>query len=139
MTHTPEPARGYDAVVFDLLTALLDSWALWNRVAGSDEAGLGWRREYLKLTYEAGAYRSYEGIIREAAGRTGISVQRADELLERWSELKAWPEAESVLDALAERVPLGIATNASERLAKIAVRAAGGRFTAVATAESSGF
>jgi 2-haloacid dehalogenase len=28
--------RAYDAVLFDLLTALLDSWTLWNNVAGSD-------------------------------------------------------------------------------------------------------
>jgi 2-haloacid dehalogenase len=25
----------YDAVLFDLLTALLDSWSLWNTVAGA--------------------------------------------------------------------------------------------------------
>jgi hypothetical protein len=25
----------YEAVLFDLLTALLDSWSLWNDVAGS--------------------------------------------------------------------------------------------------------
>ena len=25
----------YDAVLFDLLTALLDSWTLWNNVAGA--------------------------------------------------------------------------------------------------------
>ena len=30
----------YDAVVFDLLTALIDSWTLWNDVAGSAEDGL---------------------------------------------------------------------------------------------------
>ena len=29
----------YDAVLFDLLTALLDSWTLWDSVAGSQEAG----------------------------------------------------------------------------------------------------
>ena len=29
----------YDAVIFDLLTALLDSWTLWNSAAGSPEAG----------------------------------------------------------------------------------------------------
>jgi hypothetical protein len=28
-------AKAYDAVVFDLLTALLNSWKLWNAVAGS--------------------------------------------------------------------------------------------------------
>ena len=27
--------KRYDAVLFDLLTALIDSWALWNRVAGT--------------------------------------------------------------------------------------------------------
>ena len=28
-------ARKYRAVLFDLLTALIDSWRLWNEVAGS--------------------------------------------------------------------------------------------------------
>jgi hypothetical protein len=31
------------AVLFDLLTALLDSASLWNAVAGSDEKGRAWR------------------------------------------------------------------------------------------------
>ena len=30
----------YDAVVFDLLTALIDSWTLWNDVAGSEADGM---------------------------------------------------------------------------------------------------
>ena len=29
--------RRYDAVLFDLLTGLLDSWTLWNAVAGSEQ------------------------------------------------------------------------------------------------------
>ena len=37
--------RRYDAVLFDLLTALLDSGSLWNRVAGSDDRGRAWRAE----------------------------------------------------------------------------------------------
>ena len=49
----------YDAVVFDLLTALLNSWKLWNDVAGSEDAGMRWRRKYLEITYGCGAYRSY--------------------------------------------------------------------------------
>jgi len=44
----------YDAVVFDLLTALLDSWTLWNSVAGSAEDGMRWRRRYLEITYGCG-------------------------------------------------------------------------------------
>ena len=58
--------RRYDAVVFDLLTALIDSWTLWNQAAGSAEGGLRWRREYLTLTYAAGPYRAYTDIVREA-------------------------------------------------------------------------
>lgn len=131
--------RRYDAIVFDLLTALLDSWSLWNRIAGSGEAGLRWRREYLVLTYEAGVYRPYEDIIREAATNTGIAACTANSLLDSWDALAPWPETGHVLGELRKRVPIGIATNSSEHLAGIAVRAAGGGFTAVATAESAGF
>ena len=60
--------RRYDAVVFDLLTALLNSWTLWNRAAGSAEDGLRWRRAYLELTYGAGLYRPYEDIVRAGGG-----------------------------------------------------------------------
>src|SRR4051794_8525593 len=59
--------RRYDAVVFDLLTALIDSWTLWNAAAGSEADGLRWRRKYLELTYGQGAYRAYEDIVRAAA------------------------------------------------------------------------
>ena len=54
------------AVLFDLLTALIDSWALWNAVAGSEETGLAWRAAYLRLTYGAGAYVPYEDLVRAA-------------------------------------------------------------------------
>src|SRR6516165_11173207 len=39
------------AVLFDLLTALLDSWTVWNATAGSERAGRAWRAEYLRRTY----------------------------------------------------------------------------------------
>jgi FMN phosphatase YigB (HAD superfamily) len=129
--HTT-PAR-YDAVVFDLLTALLNSWKLWNAVAGSDAAGLRWRRKYLELTYGAGAYRPYEQIIEEAARLADIPAGTAEALLERWPGLEPWPEAPSVLAKLAGRVPLAVATNSSDRLAEFAVAATGGRFAAVVT------
>ena len=38
------------AVLFDLLTALLNSWTVWNAVVGSDMADAAWRPEYLRLT-----------------------------------------------------------------------------------------
>src|SRR5262249_5964259 len=115
------PAR-YRAVVFDLLTALLDSWTLWGAVAGSDDAGLRWRRRYLELTYGAGPYRSYEGIIAEAGREAGVPGGRAEELIRRWSELAPWPETREIVQAVLARVPVARATNPSLALARIARR-----------------
>jgi 2-haloacid dehalogenase len=47
-TSTPITAGRYPrAVLFDLLTALLDSWTVWNAAAGSEQMGRTWRAEYL--------------------------------------------------------------------------------------------
>jgi len=76
----------YDAVVFDLLTALLDSWTLWNDVAGSPEDGMKWRRRYLEITYGCGAYRPYEALVREAARDVGLPESLGEGLERRWGE-----------------------------------------------------
>jgi 2-haloalkanoic acid dehalogenase type II len=137
--------RSYDAVIFDLLTALLDSWTLWRTVAGSAESGMAWRREYLVLTYDAGPYRPYEDIIHEAAQASDIAPETADALIARWPELRAWPEAGGVLRALHEQgVALGIATNSSDALADHAVASAAADFeanpfAAIATVEAAGY
>ncbi len=127
----------YDAVVFDLLTALLDSWTLWNDVAGSPEAGLTWRRRYLEITYGCGAYRPYEALVREAARDVGLAETLGEQLEWRWQELAPWPEASAVLSRLS--VPLAVATNCSIRLGQQAASRVGVPFAVVATAESVGF
>ena len=127
----------YDAVVFDLLTALLDSWTLWNDVAGSPEGGLKWRRRYLEITYGCGAYRPYETLVREAARETGLPERLGDELERRWQELAPWPEAPAILAKLP--VPLAVATNCSIRLGRQAADRVGVPFAIVETAESVGF
>ena len=131
--------RRYDAVVFDLLTALIDSWTLWNRAAGSAEDGLRWRRAYLELTYGTGAYSPYEDIVRQAAAKADVAAACADTLFAQWNGLLPWPETRQVLAALADRVPLGVVTNCSRALGAAAVACTGGRFAAVVTAESAGF
>lgn len=130
----------FEAIVFDLLTAVLDSWTLWNDTAGSTEDGMRWRREYLKLTYECGPYRPYEDIIRDAARNAGIAGDTAETLMARWPRLRPWPESEEVFGTLYTfGIPMGIATNSSNALADHAIKAANAPFSAVATAESAGF
>jgi 2-haloalkanoic acid dehalogenase type II len=127
----------YDAVVFDLLTALLDSWTLWNAVAGSEDAGMRWRRCYLEITYGCGRYRPYEMLVREAAVDAGLPEALGGELERRWRELRPWPEAAAVLKKIP--VPLAVATNCSIRLGKQAADRVGVPFKVVETAESVGF
>jgi 2-haloalkanoic acid dehalogenase type II len=134
-----QPGPRYDAVVFDLLTALVDSWSLWNAVAGSAEDGLDWRRHYLDITYGCGAYRPYATLVREAAIAAGLAPVLADHLERRWGELAPWPEAPGVLAALGRHLPLAVATNCSVRLGRAAAARAGGPFRHVVTAEEAGF
>jgi len=127
----------YDAVVFDLLTALIDSWTLWNAVAGSEADGLRWRQRYLEITYGCGAYRPYETLVREAARDAGLPEGLGDELEQRWQELQPWPEAPRVLKQLG--LPLDVATNCSDRLGRLAADRVGVPFAVIETAESVGF
>ena len=127
----------YDAVAFDPLTALLDSWTLWNDVAGSPEDGRKWRRRYLEITYGCGPYRPYERLVREAARDVGLPESLGGALERRWGELAPWPEACGVLAKLP--VPLAVATNCSARLGRLAADQVGVPFKILATAESVGF
>ncbi len=136
--QTTSTAR-YDAVIFDLLTALIDSWTLWNDVAGSEEAGMKWRKRYLDITYGCGTYRPYETLVREAAAEAGMPDNVADELERRWTELKPWPDVPEVLAAIDGHLPMAVATNCSERMGRIAATCAGGNFSVIATAESVGY
>jgi 2-haloacid dehalogenase len=132
--------RKFDAVLFDLLTALLDSWTLWNDVAGSEEDGRNWRAAYLRQTYETGAYRPYETLVAEAATAVGLSSILARRLAERYGELEPWLEVRDVLGALRrEGLALGVVTNCSEELGVRAVACTGIEFDVVVTAERAGF
>ncbi|MBZ5725714.1 MAG: HAD-IA family hydrolase [Acidobacteriia bacterium] len=132
--------RPYDAVLFDLLTALLDSWSLWNAIAGDAESGRRWRGEYLRITYQTGAYRAYEDLVAEAAEAVGLPRSLAADLEARYSELQPWPEACETLSSIAAAgVSLGIVTNCSERLGRMAADRLGVEFAVIVTAERAGF
>lgn len=131
--------RKYDAVLFDLLTALLDSWTLWNDVAGSAEAGRRWRAAYLELTYGCGEYRPYEELVAAAAHTCGLPPACTIALEARWLELELWSGAEQALVRLYGTLPLCVVTNCSERLGRAAAGLAGVPFDVVVTAEAAGY
>jgi 2-haloacid dehalogenase len=127
------------AVLFDLLTALLDSWTVWNAVAGSETAGAAWRAEYLRLTYGCGAYVPYEQLVRAAAHTAGLPDTAAAALTARWQELAAWNGTQEVLDALQDRTKLAVVTNCSQRLGALAAGRLKTSWDCVVTAEEAGY
>jgi 2-haloacid dehalogenase len=131
--------RCYDAVLFDLLTALLDSWTLWDAVAGNEQSGRHWRTAYLGITYRTGNYRPYEELVAEAAEAVGLPGRLANKLGARYDELQPWPEAPAILGALTVAgLKLGVVTNCSEALGRVAARRLGTDFDVLVTAERAG-
>jgi len=132
-------AQKYQAILFDLLTALLDSWAVWDAAAGSSERGRAWRAEYLKLTYGCGAYRPYEALVAEAASAVGLTPDHPARLEVAWQDLAPWSGVSEVVGALARTHRLGVVTNCSERLGRAAAARVGVPFEVIVTSERAGY
>jgi 2-haloacid dehalogenase len=129
----------YDAILFDLLSALIDSWSLWNRVAGGDDSGRAWRAEYLRLTYGCGTYRPYDALVLESALESGLNASHALQLDASWDELQPWDDAPALLRDLAPAYRLGVVTNCSELLGRRAAAKLQAPFQCVVTAERAGY
>ncbi|SFB69568.1 HAD-IA family hydrolase [Collimonas sp. OK412] len=132
-------AKKYQAILFDLLTALLDSWSVWDRAAGSEQAGRAWRAEYLRLTYGCGAYQPYEELVAQAAQNVGLTADLAQQLEQNWLDLQPWPDAAATLVRLRQDYRLGVVTNCSARLGRLAADRVGVPFEVVVTSEQAGF
>ena len=127
------------AVLFDLLTALLDSWSVWNAAAGSEQTGRTWRAEYLRLTYGCGAYVPYEDLVRQAAATVGLPGTAPQALDDHWDTLPAWSGATELLHALQPHCKLAVVTNCSRRLGERAAARLGIDWDVVVTSEEAGF
>ncbi len=125
----------YEAIGFDLLTALLDSWSLFADVAGGRERGMRWHAASQSLL-RGKPYRPFEDVIRDSAGVVGVEQSKAGELLGRWGEAAPWPDVPDVLPHLNSYTRF-IVTNCSERLGAVAAASAG-TFDLVMTAERAG-
>ncbi|MGH9259447.1 MAG: HAD-IA family hydrolase [Acidimicrobiales bacterium] len=126
-------------MLFDLLTALLDSWSVWDAAAGGVELGRRWRAAYLRRNYQAGAYRPYEGIVAEAAAESGLAPDAPARLITLWPDIRPWPDVRPVLEEIRASIPIAVVTNCSEHLGQVAVRATGVAFSSVVTAERAGY
>lgn len=131
--------RHYDAVLFDLLSALLDSWSLWDDLAGDSTLGRAWRMHYLEAASNTTHYKPYIPLVGESAIAVGVERSHADVLASRWSELKPWPEAEEVVAKLASTTKIGVITNCSEELGVRAAHKIGVEFDLLLTAERAGY
>ncbi|MFM0101759.1 HAD-IA family hydrolase [Paraburkholderia nemoris] len=138
MTSISTPIAYPKAVLFDLLTALLDSWTSWNHAAGSEQLGRAWRAAYLRLTYGCGRYIAYEQLVREAAAEVGLPESAALALEADWLKLAPWSGALGALQALRPHCKLAIVTNCSVRLGTQAAGIFPIRWDAIVTAEEAG-
>ena len=125
----------YDAVGFDLLTALLDTWSLFAEVAGGRDVGMRWHAASQSLL-RGKRYRPFEDILREAGDGIGIEQAKTAELVARWGQSAPWPDVLGVLPHLNSYTRF-IVTNCSERLGSLAA-ARVGKFDLVMTAERAG-
>ncbi len=137
--HIIPRTLGYEAVLFDLLSALVDSGSLWDELAEGVVLGRRWRTHYLKNTYGAGEYRPYLLLVAESAEASGLSRSKALELNERWDQLEPWPEAPEIVSELASKMRVGVVTNCSEELGQRTARQVSTRFEVVVTAERAGY
>jgi 2-haloalkanoic acid dehalogenase type II len=125
----------YDAVGFDLLTALLDTLPLWQRYAGDPEVGKRWHAANQRLLRGA-PYRAFDRLVHESAAEAGLGAIEAQQLLAHWTETDPWPDTAATLVSLGP-LPRFIVTNCSRSLGHAAARKAG-EFTLVMTAEEAG-
>ena len=129
----------YNSIVFDLLTGLIDSWSLWNEIAGSELKGRDWRSRYLQITYKTFEYKKYEDLVLLSAQQVGLKNTNAFKLIEEWERLKPWPEVNIVLNKLKDKFALGVATNCSIKKGNEAIKLIDVKFDSTVTAEEVGF
>lgn len=114
------------AIIFDLLTALLDSWTIWDAAIPENEnsitTGQAWRKRYLEITYGCDAYKPYEDLVCQSAKEVGLSASAPKTLLNRIDEIVPWPEVPEVLAQLkGQGYKLAVVTNCSNELGHRAI------------------
>ena len=129
-------AASVEAVLLDLLMAVMDSPAVWVAAAGDERRGLAWRDATTARMTAAGRYVSYERLAAEAANEIGLGRPAVDALLKRWQAIRPRPDTTAVRRL---RVPYAFVTNCSRRLATVAAQRSGLEPTFVLSAQQAGW
>jgi 2-haloacid dehalogenase len=106
-------------VLFDLLSAVMNSREIWTEAAGDPPAGQEWRDAVTRRLIAAPAYVPYEAEVVAATAEVGLLSSAATELFTHWHEMEPWPDS-AALSRLT--LPYAFVTNCSRALAQVAAR-----------------
>jgi 2-haloacid dehalogenase len=116
-----DAADAPQAVLLDLLMAVMNSLETWSAAAGG-ERGIAWRDAVTDRLRAAGGYVAYESLVEEAARDLGLPPTAVQRLREAWGRMRPWPDA-AALAGLS--LPYAFVTNSSASLARQASERSG--------------
>jgi 2-haloacid dehalogenase len=124
------------ALLFDLLTCLLNSWEIWERAAGNAVAGRAWRVATTQRMVRQPEYVDYRTLVEEGRREVGLPPGSAGRLFRLWPQMRPWPDVPPFLERLS--IPFAVVTNCSESLAMVATTCLRRPPHAVISAERAG-
>ncbi len=113
----PMQSPPVQAVLLDLLMAVMDSLAVWAAAAGDRERGLTWRDAVTARMRTSRTYMPYEELVAAEAQRLGFDAHAPARLFDRWQAMEPWADAARIAEL---RLPYGFLSNCSTSLARVA-------------------
>ncbi len=126
---------GFEAVLLDLLMAVMDSPAAWSEATGDATRGLAWRDAVAESMVSKDTYVPYEALVAESAAALGLPQGAVPALRAAWRRMRPRPDATAIHRL---EVPYAFVTNSSMDLAREAARRSGLEPAFVLSAEEAG-
>jgi 2-haloacid dehalogenase len=128
--------HGVEAVLCDLLMAVMDSPAIWSRATGDERRGLWWRDAVTGRITASRSYVPYEDLVLEAAAEQGAPRDAVSKLFDGWRAMEPWPDSAALARL---ELPYAFVTNCSTSLARLAAERSGLTPEFVLSAEEAGW
>jgi 2-haloacid dehalogenase len=125
-----------DAVLFDLLMAVMNSPAVWSAAVHDDRRGLAWRDAVTARMIANRSYAPYEALVAAAARELGLPATATLDLFAGWQAMSPRPDSAAIARL---EVPYAFVTNCSAGLAAIATRRSRLRPVFTLSAEEAGW